>query len=108
MPNMLLQRDEAAALAAHLVQSRNADFEKTVDDGDAKRGEELTKSSGCLNCHTVEVDRKALTSASKPAPELPKLDSEKGCLAQKPSSPVPRYTLKADDLAALKKFVNSY
>jgi mono/diheme cytochrome c family protein len=108
MPSMLLQRDEAASLAAHLVQSRNADFEKTVEEGDAKHGEELVKSAGCLNCHTLEIDRKPLASASKPAPELSKLDTEKGCLSQNPSAPVPKYSFKAEDRAALTSFVHSY
>src|SRR5215212_10873307 len=105
MPSMLLQRDEAASLAAHLVQSRNADFEKPIEEGDAKRGEELVKSTGCLSCHTLEIERKPLASASKPAPELSKLDTERGCLSQNASASVPKYAFKADDRAALISFV---
>src|SRR5207249_5774522 len=63
MPNMLLQRDEAAALAAHLVQSRKVDFESPVEEGDAKRGQQLVQSTGCLNCHNLDVDRKPLAAS---------------------------------------------
>ena len=108
MPNMLLQRDEAAALAAHLVQSRNKDFETPVEEGDAKRGQELVKSAGCLNCHTLEIERKPLASSSKSAPDLSKLDAEKGCLAQTPSPAVPAYFFKPEDRTALVSFLNSY
>ncbi|HEV8377971.1 MAG TPA: hypothetical protein VGP99_03900, partial [Tepidisphaeraceae bacterium] len=109
MPSMLLQRDEAAALAAHLVQSRNPAFESPVKEGDAKRGEELVKSSGCLNCHTLEIDRgKPLVSTSKSAPDLSKVMPEKGCLSQNPPSPIPRYSLKVEERVALISFLNSY
>src|SRR5207248_9227541 len=91
MPGMLLQRDEAAALAAHLVQSKNAEFETPVKEGDAKRGQELVKSSGCLNCHTLEIERgKPLVSSSTPAPELSKVSPEKGCLLQNPPMASPK------------------
>jgi mono/diheme cytochrome c family protein len=109
MPGMLLQRDEAAALAAHLVQSRNTDFENEVKDGDAKRGEELVKSSGCLNCHTIEIDRgKPLASSANSAADLAKLNPDKGCLSQNPAPPAPKYSLKAEQRGDLASFIKSY
>jgi mono/diheme cytochrome c family protein len=109
MPSMLLQRDEAASLAAHLVQSHKAEFEASVKEGDAKRGQELVKSAGCLNCHTLEMERgKPVASASRAAPELSKVNAEKGCLSEKPAAGVPKYSLEPQERAALSSFLNSY
>ncbi|HEV8604821.1 MAG TPA: hypothetical protein VGQ99_05615 [Tepidisphaeraceae bacterium] len=109
MPNMLLQRDEAAALAAHLAQSRSPEFEKEIPAGDAKRGQQIVQSSGCLNCHTLEIDRgKPLASTSTSAPELAKLNPDNGCLSANPKSPAPKFSLTGEQRGALISFVRSY
>jgi mono/diheme cytochrome c family protein len=106
MPSMLLQRDEAAALAAHLVQSRNVEFEKEIPAGDEKRGEQLVKSSGCLNCHTLEIERGRGVTSSLAALELAKVDPANGCMAG--ATNAPKYLLNPAQKTQISSFINSY
>jgi mono/diheme cytochrome c family protein len=78
MPNFKLSEEEAAALAAYLLDKAG----KTVAAGaagDAAKGKQLVASSGCLNCHAIEGESTALG-----APALAAIDGGRwthGCLA---------------------------
>jgi mono/diheme cytochrome c family protein len=94
MPAMLLQKEEALAIADYLTQSKNPAYEVKLSGGDAKHGEQLVQSSGCLNCHTIEVTRgKPLASTMPPAAPLEQLREGKGCLADKPMGGAMIYAL---------------
>ena len=51
-PSMMLDNDEATALAAYLTRSTDAAFEKAAPAGDAARGKTLLAPLGCTGCHT--------------------------------------------------------
>ena len=50
-PSMLLDEDDAAAIAAYLTRSTDAVFEAPAPAGDAARGAELLGSLHCAGCH---------------------------------------------------------
>ncbi|MHB8520770.1 MAG: hypothetical protein ACYDH9_08420 [Limisphaerales bacterium] len=106
MPEMNLNAEEAGAIAEHLVQSRNPEFEAAVPPGDADRGRHLVATSGCLNCHTLN-DAGVPVPTALTAPEFNRLSGGKGCLAENPSRATPRYALSADDRASLEAFLGS-
>lgn len=88
MPNFKLNEVEAQALASFLLsesRKESAQFlPATKTAGDPARGSELVESSGCLNCHGLEVDTKRAESSLE-APGLAALresDWERGCLAE--------------------------
>ena len=106
MPFLFLHEEDAAALAEHLVRSRNPEFEKDVAGGDAARGKALVRARGCLACHTLD-DGGPLANELR-APALKELSPEKGCLAERPTAPAARYDL--DDAARkdLRAFLQSF
>ena len=89
MPNMLLVRAEADALANYLSKLRNDAFEKPGPLGDAERGRALVAGRGCLACHAMEG------SQVRPATALPlsQLRAGQGCVAQMPTHSVPHFAL---------------
>ncbi|HYE99761.1 MAG TPA: c-type cytochrome [Planctomycetota bacterium] len=99
MPSLLLNDDEAALLAEHLVQSRNAAFEAEPPAGDPARGRALVESRGCLACHALEGAQNRRT-----APPLEGLKPG-GCLAPEPAKGLPRYRLDEESRAALEAFI---
>jgi mono/diheme cytochrome c family protein len=108
MPSLMLSDEESVALANHLLRSKRPEYEAKLPDGaDAKRGEQIFRTAGCLNCHKVEGD------AGKPLPDaktfaaLDKLDPAKGCLAEAPPASAPRYHFSAEDRQAAAAFVAS-
>ncbi|HJN90955.1 MAG TPA: c-type cytochrome [Verrucomicrobiota bacterium] len=79
MPNFGLKPEEAAALAAHLFQSaslaKRGNF--AVNSTMITEGRRLVQSTGCLNCHTLELENHFA------APTI--ADFTKGCLADNPA-----------------------
>jgi cytochrome c2 len=65
-----------------------------------KKGQALFTSLGCANCHKMSIDRKPLVSTSKPT-ALNKLRSTGGCLAEKPTTGSPWYSLSPEQRATL-------
>ncbi|HEY6167427.1 MAG TPA: c-type cytochrome [Verrucomicrobiae bacterium] len=104
MPEMGLNVLESEHLAAFLVQSKNAEFEKAPPTGDAARGRQLVASSGCANCHTVK-DAKGALASTLPAPAWAKLTPGKGCLQEAPPPGAPRFALSAADRECLDAFL---
>ena len=103
MPSFHLDNLEALELAAYLTQSRDEAFEEPTPEGDARRGKELVRESGCLACHRLD----GLEPANE-APSLARLDEDKGCLADSPPGHLPRYRLGAGQRQALRAFVARY
>ncbi|MBM3735087.1 MAG: c-type cytochrome [Acidobacteria bacterium] len=103
MPSMLLDEDDAVAIAAHLLNSRNPQFEADAPSGDAANGKAVFESTGCAACHAVQGVKPALKA--KP---LSQLSAENGCLAAAPAAGLPRYTLSAGDRRAISSFLREY
>ena len=51
-PDLGLNRSQAIAIAAALLQKEQPSIRKNNDEGDAQKGEELFHSIGCLACHS--------------------------------------------------------
>ena len=105
MPDFKLSNDEASQLAAYLESAADKPSERSIPSDEALilKGKNLVQSSGCLNCHTLD-----LPNAYK-APALATLKPEAwsaGCLAASPAaeSKAPRYTLSSADRQALAAF----
>jgi mono/diheme cytochrome c family protein len=104
MPDLGLDASDAGALAAHLVQSKNADFEAPAPAGNILRGRQLVVNSGCANCHTIRDTQGTLTPHLEAAP-LAALNPAKGCLAESPPARAASYALAPADREALRAFL---
>ncbi len=106
MPAMGLNKEEADALAAHLVRSRRPAFEQPIPAGraaDPGRGRALVQERGCLGCHGL-ADPKPLASTLV-APLFAKLRPGRGCVAAAPGGRTPRYRLDQDQRRALDAYL---
>jgi cytochrome c553 len=65
-----------------------------------EKGKALLASLGCASCHSLQAGGKPIASALK-SPPLVKLNSNGGCLSEKPAQGVPWYSLSADQRKAL-------
>ena len=107
MPNFKLTATEAADLAVYLGSA--ADPAPAVDSSKSdparvEQGRKLVASTGCLNCHALDGVKNEATA--KPLTQLAAASWTSGCLAEKApaGSKAPRYTLTADQRAALQAF----
>lgn len=94
MPDMLLARAEARAIASYLLGADAVpEVREAVDPDLADLGELLYDALACATCHE---------EAGEPA-EAPRaeLDPAYGCLGDAPEMPAPRYTLDEGQHAAL-------
>jgi mono/diheme cytochrome c family protein len=108
MPAMQLSDDEAVALANHLMQSKKSEFEAALPEGaDVAHGQQVFRSAGCLNCHTVEGEAGKPLAEAKKFAALEKLDPNKGCLAAEPPEAAARYTMTADARGAIVAFLTA-
>jgi mono/diheme cytochrome c family protein len=66
MPNFKLSDEESSQLTAYLFAAAPDDVSLGMDSSgaDAKRGETLLSSVGCLNCHTVHGAKSSLNAPS--------------------------------------------
>jgi mono/diheme cytochrome c family protein len=84
MPNFKLNEGEAWALAAFLASKSKMVVAGPARQGDAEKGRQLVRASGCLNCHPIE---KETTTASAPA--FAAIDAggwTRGCMAADPAA----------------------
>lgn len=103
MPSLALTSDEASLLAEFLTQSKNPALTGDPPPGDAGRGRALVRSRGCLGCHRLrEASRLASTLA---APAFDALGARRGCLADAPAAPLPRFGLAVADRDAILAFL---
>jgi mono/diheme cytochrome c family protein len=108
MPGMGLNDDEAVALANYLLESTGIWIEGGLPENpNPQRGQQIVRTAGCLNCHTIEGD------AGKPLPEakkfaaLEKLDPAKGCLAAERSATAAGYKFADDARPAIAAFLTA-
>ncbi len=106
MPSLLLTDEETLQLAAYLLDSHNAAFERPWNPGDPGRGRALVQSEGCLACHALR-DPEPLPNRFR-APGLTQLAPGRGCLAAAPGPGVPHYRLTAEQREAAGAFLASY
>jgi mono/diheme cytochrome c family protein len=108
MPAMQLSDEESVALADHLMQSKDDKLEsKLPDDASASHGQQIVRTSGCLNCHTIEGDAGKPLPGAKRFAALDKLDLSKGCLAADPPPGAARYSMVDDDRKAIAAFLSA-
>ena len=74
MPNFRLSDGEAEALEAFLLPASTGKPAK----GDARRGQTLVETSGCLNCHSLKIENRFNTARLE---EVLASGATKGCLA---------------------------
>jgi cytochrome c2 len=81
--------------------------DQKVDAQWLELGQKLLVTKGCVNCHAVEPDGKAMTAKAKfPGLDAIKKVSGKGCLSDGAhAGKAPEYTLAAKESAALAAFV---
>jgi mono/diheme cytochrome c family protein len=104
MPHMNLTWDEAEPIAAHLVQSRNPEFETKAPAGDPARGREIVSTSGCVNCHSITERGRKIESRLSAAPFV-QLKPGRGCLADTPSGFAPHYAWADEDRQSVEAFL---
>lgn len=78
-PDMLLDQQEAASLAAYLTRDREPELEAPAPNGDPQRGSALLTALGCISCHESRQDAKPLAqlfSAACPKISVPWSDEE--------------------------------
>ena len=100
MPNVLLARAEADALAAYLITSRNAEFEAAAPRGNPDHGRALLVERGCVNCHSVSGVAPTLR-----APALNRVKFGQGCLAELPPANVPHFAFTRAQRASIKAWL---
>src|SRR5262249_59017830 len=105
MPDFRLTPVEAAALAAFLQSSSNASRQVTAppDTAAIERGKKLAQSSGCLNCHSLNIEN---LFQARPLAELTPEKWTQGCLSDKPAddSKAPRFHFTPTEREALRAF----
>jgi mono/diheme cytochrome c family protein len=96
MPNFRLSDTEAEQLASYLM--RATDAHDVAVNGDAKRGQELFQTSGCISCHGAKVENKL-----KPKSLAELSDMARGCMAADAAQrgSAPDFYLSDDDRAAI-------
>lgn len=103
MPNFRLNDDELRQLSAYVLAKARKPEDASVN-GDAQRGRQLFRSSGCIQCHDLPVER----NDSAPALSRLKEQVDQGCLADAVHDhSAPDYKLSQDDRAALRAFLTS-
>jgi mono/diheme cytochrome c family protein len=99
MPSFFLRDEEASALAAYLLESRNTAFEQPWTAGDPQRGKALVESLGCLACHALR-DAGPLQNRQV-SPLLEKLSGDGECRGT-------HYRLSPPQREALRAFLTRY
>jgi len=98
MPDFALEPEEAAALAVYLFHSAGLTKRNPLptDTAVIAKGRKLIQSTGCLNCHALELENHFN------APDIADLAS--GCLADKPAG-APGFAFVEGDREALRLFL---
>ena len=103
MPKFNFKDGEAEQLAGFL--SSTAPMAKqpgpSTDAAILTRGKQLVQSSGCLNCHTLKLDKQF---KAKPLVELAAGQWTAGCLAEAAAGKAPHYDFARAEREALQAF----
>ncbi len=105
MPSLNLNKQEADALAVYLLKTwggHDATATITPDPAKVGLGRAAFVSTGCVNCHAVENAIKESPAGTKRVNAMPlaRARADRGCMDPRDTK-TPRYTLTADDRAAL-------
>lgn len=101
MPDFRLNREEAARIAAYLLSKAAPAVGDPPRPELASKGRDLVQTSGCLNCHNLELENQLK------APPMAALASwDLGCLARSPlaGTHVPFYSFSDEDRQAIREF----
>lgn len=108
MPDFKLTPTEAGNLAAFLdsVADKPTDRDASIDETILKKGRTLVQNSGCLNCHSLDLQNQF---ASKPLAALAAASWTAGCVADAPAegSKAPKYALDEASRKALRAFAGT-
>ena len=102
MPNFHLTSPEAHSLAAFLLRRAPAGKTASIASDLASLGKSLLQTTGCLNCHSLELENRFS------APALAKLHGklDGGCLSSNsPNSP--RFTFKPGEVDEIRSYLAS-
>lgn len=103
MPDFGMSKEEALALAVHLRSKASPAKEADADTSTlVSRGKELVQTSGCLNCHALELPNRFVR---KQLSEL--LGSARGCLSATKLAGVPFFSLDDSQRKALQVFIGT-
>lgn len=108
MPNFKLTAEEARHLAAYLESPSHGSAAepdpRPVEGEWVRRGKELVRTAGCLNCHTLGMEN---TFATKTFADLQRAGNwRRGCLAEVPGElgAAPRFEFSSREREALREF----
>jgi len=104
MPNFRLSADEAGHLAAYLESKADAPSDRPapIEAAILDKGKKLVQTSGCLNCHTLDLPNQF---ATKKLSDLTAANWTAGCLADEPKpGAAPHPSLTAEQRNALRAF----
>jgi hypothetical protein len=107
MPNFRLTDKETNSLTAYLMTRTSSNAQqKTPPKGDAKRGRELIRTVGCLNCHAFSDERLV---AVKTTPPMNKERLNNGCLSDTTGNRgrAPKFAFTGSEKSALRNFVKN-
>jgi mono/diheme cytochrome c family protein len=104
MPDFRLSDSEARRIAAFLLANSKPPAGEPPRPELAPKGRDLVQTTGCLNCHTLELENHFTT---RPLGELKLWDG--GCLAPQPlaGTRVPHYAFSDADRRALREFAEA-
>jgi mono/diheme cytochrome c family protein len=105
MPNLLLAKEDAQIIAEYLTESHRPELEKDPGPGDTTRGRELTRSRGCVGCHTINDGWTG--GERQKVPPLALLRGGRGCLAPEPPPTAARYGFTRDERIDIAAFLKS-
>lgn len=107
MPRFELSNEEVAALVAALT-AVPAGTQAIDEEGDARRGERLTKQHSCANCHRLTAAESELAASPRRPWKPTELTAANSCLTwQGDGPPRPRYHLVESDRRAIIGFLES-
>ena len=99
MPNLKVSPDDAANLAAYLLDGAAA---LPIKKGDDKKGRRLVRKHGCYVCHVLGED---IPPVDSQFPRQRNLKPKRGCLADSPNGAAPDYGFSDVERAALREFL---
>jgi mono/diheme cytochrome c family protein len=99
MPNFHLSTVEANQLATFLRGSTTPVPSDNETHGDVIRGRALVQSTGCLNCHKLDLENRFTTHRLS---ELSLVTTESGCLAIEPARDAPFFSFSPEEIDALR------
>ena len=113
MPDFKLSDTEARDLASHVLSLEKTASETPTpaNDGDPTRGKRLVETSGCLNCHTLEVEPALSNDYRAPGlNEIASASGSTGCLApasRRPPARNPELQLEDVERESIRKFLEA-